>query len=253
MIRTIGIYIYAGLLVLGTFFKLQKTKKLQHQLSKEEIFVQPSFVSRKVFQRTGSTIEVEGQDKLPEGPALFVANHQGLFDILVLLGYLGKPVGFIAKQEIKKLPIISSWMELVRCVFIDRKDRRQSVRAIGQGIDYLKTGHSIVIFPEGTRSRGKQMNSFKSGSFRLAIKAKVPIVPIAIDGTYRVLEEPGGKIRPSSVRLTIKDAIYPEEYMSMSSNEIAAKVEEMIRLQLKTNELEQTKEKEKAEQLLSPR
>ncbi|WP_121640413.1 1-acyl-sn-glycerol-3-phosphate acyltransferase [Virgibacillus sp. Bac330] len=250
MIRTVGIYLYASILVLGTFFKLQRAKRLQHELTKEEIFIQPSLVSKKVFQRTGSTIKIEGQEKLPEGPALFVSNHQGLFDILVLLGYLGKPVGFIAKKEIKKLPIISSWMELIHCVFIDRKDRRQSVRAIGQGIEYLKEGHSIVIFPEGTRSRGRQLHSFKPGSFRLAIKANVPIVPVVIDGTYHMLEEQDGKVSPSSVRLTIKDAITPDKYMEMKSNELATHIEEIIKKQLEINALGQDKEKEE-NQLLS--
>jgi 1-acyl-sn-glycerol-3-phosphate acyltransferase len=238
MIRTLAIYIYAGLLVLGTIFQLQRAKKLKKKLSHEQLFIQPSRVSRKVFERTGSTVEVHGQEKLPEGAVLFVANHQGLFDILTILGYLGKPVGFIAKKEIKRLPIIAPWMELIRCVFIDRKDRRQSIRSINQGIENLRNGYSMVIFPEGTRSRGNQVYSFKSGSFRLALKAKVPIVPIAIDGTYRMLEEQNGRVSPARVSLTIKDPIHPEEYAGMKSTEIAKKVEQIIRKQITQHQVQ---------------
>ncbi|MCC2251495.1 1-acyl-sn-glycerol-3-phosphate acyltransferase [Virgibacillus sp. AGTR] len=232
MIRTIKIYIYASLLVLGTYFQLKRVQKSVNQLTKEEIFIQPRSVSRKVMKRTGSMVMVNGQEKLPKGPVLFVANHQGLFDILTLLGHLGKPVGFIAKKEIQKLPIIASWMELVHCVFIDRTDRRQSVKAIHQGIENLKSGHSMVIFPEGTRSRGSSLNPFKPGSFQLALKANVPIVPVAIDGTYQMFEERNGRISPSWVTLTIEDAIFPEEYNGKNSSEIAEQVQSVIKRRL---------------------
>ena len=75
-------------------------------------------------------------------------------DIPVLLGYLNKPIGFVSKAEIKKFPVVPTWMELMNCVFMDRSDRRQSLKAIKDGIELLKNGHSIVIFPEGTRSKG---------------------------------------------------------------------------------------------------
>ncbi|MFD1850448.1 lysophospholipid acyltransferase family protein [Oceanobacillus bengalensis] len=232
MIRTVGIYLYAGLLVICTVFKLQRTKnRLKNHpatITDEEVFVTPKTVSRKVIEKTGTTVEVKGQEKLPEGAALFVANHQGLFDILALLGYLGKPIGFIAKKEIKKLPIISKWMELVYCVFIDRSDRRQSMKAINRGIDYLKAGHSIVIFPEGTRGEGREINEFKPGSFRLGLKSNVPIVPVTIDGTYQMLEGSNGRITPSAITLSIHDPIYPETYTDMKSGEVASKVQAII-------------------------
>jgi len=238
LFRTIGIYIYAGLAVLGTVFKLRKAKKLfqqsDSQETNEKIFETPRSVSKHVITRTGTEVNVVGQEKLPGGAVLFVANHQGLFDILAFLGYLGKPVGFIAKKEINKLPIIPTWMELVHCVFMDRSDRRQSVRAINQGIENLKNGYSMVIFPEGTRSKGNRLNPFKPGSFRLGTKAKVPIVPVAIDGTYRIFEEDHGRIKKSKITIEIKDAIYPEQYEQMKSSELATKTQAIIQESLLT-------------------
>ncbi|MFD2045273.1 lysophospholipid acyltransferase family protein [Ornithinibacillus salinisoli] len=231
MFFTIRIYIYAGILVVGSIFNLQKAKKRFHQSNNqvvmEEIFTTPQRVSQKVIQRTGTTVQVNGREKLLDEPVLYVANHQGLFDILAFLGYLGRPIGFIAKKEIKKLPIIRSWMELLYCVFIDRKDRRQSMKAIQQGIENLKAGHSLVIFPEGTRSRGSKIGEFKSGSLRLAMKANVPIVPVAIDGTYHMLEEKG-RVQASDITMIISDPIYPIDYQSLKNAELAQRIQHTV-------------------------
>ncbi|WP_156291721.1 lysophospholipid acyltransferase family protein [Oceanobacillus salinisoli] len=230
MIRTIRTYVYAAILVIGTIFKLQKARNLakKQQITDEQLFMVPKSVSRKIIDYTGTNVKVTGQEKLPDGAVLFVANHQGLFDILTFLGYLGKPVGFIAKKELEKLPIVSSWMKLVHCLFIDRGDRRQSARTINQGIRHLKEGHSMVIFPEGTRGEGREMNEFKAGSFRLGTKANVPIVPVAIDGTYPIMEANHGHIKSSEITLTILNPIYPEEYHELKSKELASKVQGMI-------------------------
>ncbi|MBP1948151.1 lysophospholipid acyltransferase family protein [Virgibacillus litoralis] len=246
MVRSFKIYIYAIFIVIGSGFKLRRSKKLasqsSNQLNKEKIFAGPKMVSQKVIQKTKSDVHVYGQEKLPDEAVLFVANHQGLFDILALIGYLGKPIGFIAKKETKKLPIVSTWMELIHCVFIDRSDRRQAVKAINQGITHLKSGHSIVVFPEGTRSRGSNLNEFKSGSLRLATKAKVPIVPVAINGTYQMMEEDKGKIKPSTITMTITEPIYPSHYQDIKHGELAASIqttiEETIRSQANTGEYE---------------
>lgn len=240
MIRSLIIYIYAILVVIGSGFKLSRARKLAAQpnskINEKKIFAGPQMVSQKVIRKTKSEVFVNGQDKLPDESVLFVANHQGLFDILALIGYLGKPSGFVAKKEIEKLPIVSSWMELMHGVFIDRDDRRQSVKAIGQGIENLKNGHSIVVFPEGTRSRGSNLNTFKSGSLRLATKAKVPIVPIAINGTYQMMEEGNGRIKSSTIQMTIAEPIYPSDYQDKKHSELAASIqstiEEILRAEL---------------------
>lgn len=232
MLFSIRIYTYAIILVIGSLFNLQKVKKLYRKTSteeiREEIFHTPKTVSQKVIKATGTNVVLTGSEKIPDGPVLYVANHQGLFDILAFLGHLDKPVGFIAKKEINKLPIIRTWMGLLNCVFIDREDRRQSMKAINQGIENLKNGHSLVIFPEGTRSRGNKLNEFKPGSLRLATKANVPIVPVTINGTYKMLEEGNGLVQSSSITMTIHDAIFPEEYASLKNADLAKQLQNIV-------------------------
>lgn len=159
-------------------------------------------------KRTGTQVKVIGLEHVPkEGPVLFVGNHQGNFDIPIALGYLPKPLGFISKIELQKLPLVNRWMERLECVFLDRKDLRQSLRAMNQAAEILKSGHSMVIFPEGTRSKGPKMGEFKPGSLKIAIKAGVPIVPFTINGSYQIMEANGNRIRPAEVSLIISPPI----------------------------------------------
>src|SRR5699024_7749753 len=145
------------------------------------------------------------------------------------------------------IPIINKWMKLIYCVFMDRKDRRQSVQAIREGIRNLKSGYSMVVFPEGTRSRGAKLNNFKSGSLRLATRAKVKIVPITINGTSQMLEENDGKVKPSKVTLTIEKPILPEEYENMKSEELASILKAKIEKNLLVDSNITKKDKESAQ------
>ena len=150
---------------------------------------------------------MSGLENLPAaGGVLFVANHQGAFDIPLLLGYVPGLKGFVSKKENCRLPIVGTWMKLLRCIFIDRKDLRQSARAIARGIRDLQAGRSLVIFPEGTRSKSGVMKRFKEGSFKLATRSGAAIVPLTIDGSYRLLEGNRGRITPGKVRLHIHPA-----------------------------------------------
>jgi len=150
----------------------------------------------------GGTVEVIGFENIPQdGSVLFVSNHQGNFDIPLLLSNIPKPIGFVAKVELEKLPLINTWMKLIECVFIDRKDMRQSLRTISTATEILKSGQSMVIFPEGTRSKGGEMQPFKPGSLRLAQKAGTPIVPVTISGSYKLMEGNNNRIKPAHVKI----------------------------------------------------
>ena len=136
--------------------------------------------------------DVRGREIIPDRGCVYIANHQSYFDVMALLTALkGHQFSFIAKDDFDKVPLLSAWVLRSRGLFIHRGDARESLKTIQKGAEYVKDGFSIVIFPEGTRSRGPEMAEFKPGSFKLATKAKAPVVPITIDGTYRYFEEDG--------------------------------------------------------------
>ena len=134
---------------------------------------------------------------------MFTPNHQGDYDIPLMLLYLDRPHGLVAKAETKKIPFVRTWMTLLNCVFLDRSNPRKAMEAMREAEALLERGESMVVFPEGTRSRGDHMNEFKAGAFKMACKAKVPVVPVAIDGSYRIMEANGGLMKPAHVRVLI--------------------------------------------------
>ena len=136
--------------------------------------------------------EIQGKENIPEGPCVLIGNHQAYCDIMAVLKAMeGHQLGFIAKEEFKPVPLLSTWIETCRGIFIPtlRGDTRESLRVINQGVEYIKEGFSMMIFPEGRRSWSSEMGEFKPGSFKLATKSKVPLVPITINGTYKMFEE----------------------------------------------------------------
>lgn len=160
--------------------------------------------ARQMIAAAGGKVQVAGLENLPpKGGVLFVSNHQGAFDIPLLIGFVPVLKGFVSKKENFRLPIVSTWMRLLGCIVIDRNDLRQSATAIARGIRDLQAGRSLVIFPEGTRSKSGQLRRFKDGSFKLATRSGAVIVPLTIDGSYRLLEGNGNRIGPGLVRLTI--------------------------------------------------
>lgn len=215
---------------------LRKMKNLKVDLPIEEkdriIHAMPKHWSKTIMKITGSKIKVEGEHHIPSGPVVFISNHEGDFDIPTLLGFINKPFGFVSKIEVKKVPIISSWMEVINCVFLDRKDRRQAIRSIREGSEILKRGHSIVIFPEGTRSKGGSMREFKSGSFRLAKDAEVPIIPVCISGTSEVFEKNGRLIKPANIKVRICPPVEPQAYKDKDVKVLAAEIQEIIQNEL---------------------
>ena len=185
--------------------------------------------SNRLLRKAGSQIHVEGREHIPsEGPVVIVSNHQSYFDIPLMVSLIPLPMGFVAKKELEKLPVIRRWMDLIECSYIDRKDIRQSLRAIQKAQKSLESGQSMVIFPEGTRSKKRDISAFKPGSLKLAQKASVPILPVVVDGTYRIFEETG-RLQPTSVSVTILPLISAEEVVQSNSGDLMKRVFNQIR------------------------
>jgi 1-acyl-sn-glycerol-3-phosphate acyltransferase len=182
------------------------------------------YFSRFVFTLFAIKVNVKGRENIPKaGNICFISNHQGLADIPLIVGYIPKTVGFIAKKELNKIPILNIWMTAMKCVLIDRANARNAVIAINRAIENIQNGHPMVIFPEGTRSRNAEMGTFKPGSFKLVTGSDCLAVPVTINGTYNLVETTG-KITPSKISLTI----HPPIDVSTLSKEEKAKLSEHV-------------------------
>lgn len=142
---------------------------------------------------------------------LFVGNHKSYIDIPLLARYIPFPVAFVAKHVLKKVPFISQVMILLDCLFLDRQNVRQAMEIIKTGIAKLKRGESVLIFPEGTRSKDDIILPFKQGSLKLAEKAQVPIIPFALKGTEELFGAHGFQVKSSQVWLTFGKPIYLDQ------------------------------------------
>lgn len=187
----------------------------------------------KVFARNfitvaGARVEVSGLEKLPESSNIcFISNHQGIADIPIIVGFIPKPIGFIAKKELKMIPILNLWITAQHCVYIDRKNPRKSILSIEKGAENIKRGFSMVIFPEGTRARSNKPGKFKQGSLKLAIQAKAIIVPVTVMNSYKLFEE-YGRLRKANVKLIIHDPIYPENVTHENQKALITQLEEIV-------------------------
>jgi 1-acyl-sn-glycerol-3-phosphate acyltransferase len=177
---------------------------------------------------SGCTIKVEGKENIPKkGGVCFVSNHGSIFDIILALAYIGRPFGFIAKKELLLVPFINMWISLLGGLFIDRTHPRKALKTINKGVLRLKSGGGVLVFPEGHRSRGEGLLPFHPGSFKLATQAGVPIVPVAITGSYDVFER-YGRVNACPVRLVFCEPVTTKEIPHEERRLLAGKIREII-------------------------
>jgi 1-acyl-sn-glycerol-3-phosphate acyltransferase len=227
-------YLYFSIYLSISSLSLIKVKLMQKKLPKDAqvyAFKRAQNIARYVLKVTKTTMEVSGIDNIPKENCVFISNHQAIFDGFALLAYINKPFGFIAKIEIKKIPLINGWISSIGSIYINRQNPRESIKTIQEGVEKIKQGHSILIFPEGTRSLTSKMNSFKKGSMKLAINSKVAIVPITIDGTYNVLEV-GKKVTGNKVKMVIHKPIYVDTLNKEEIQNLAKNVQDIIEEEL---------------------
>jgi 1-acyl-sn-glycerol-3-phosphate acyltransferase len=148
------------------------------------------YVARLFLLVIGIKVKVSGEENLVRrGGVCFVSNHCGYFDIVILLAYARRPLGFIAKKELALVPFVNFWIPAIGGLFLDRKNPRKALKTMERAVKNLKHGGSMLVFPEGTRSRGRGFLPFKPGAFRLVTRSLVPVVPVAITGSYEIFEK----------------------------------------------------------------
>lgn len=153
-------------------------------------------------------VEVSGRENISPGTGyVFVANHQGAYDIFTVYGYLGHEFRWMMKQSLRKIPVVGYACEKSKQIFVDKSSRAALRRTMEQAEQELRGGMSLVIFPEGSRTPDGKMHAFKKGAFALAVEFGLPVVPLTIDGVYDVMPRTAKLPRPGRVRLTIHKPI----------------------------------------------
>ncbi len=170
------------------------------------------FMFRLILKISGVRYTVLGRENIPEDTAvLYIGNHRSYFDILI--GYATVPglTGFVAKKEMERYLSLRDWMHNVNCLFLDRENIKEGLKTILKGIEQVKSGISVWIFPEGTRNENEKLTDllpFKEGSLKIAEKSGCPVIPVAITGTADIFENHIPFIRPAQVIIQYGEPIY---------------------------------------------
>jgi 1-acyl-sn-glycerol-3-phosphate acyltransferase len=174
-------------------------------------------------------VKVEGMEHLKEeGPYVFMSNHQGSYDIFALLGHLPFQFKWLAKKELFSIPFFGWTMAVAGYISIDREGTRETVEAMNKAAERIRDGMSVVIFPEGSRSQDGTVQPFKKGGFTLAIKAKVPIVPLALTGSREIMPKDRLTATSGEIRIRMGQPIETAHYSIKNRKDLMEKVRAVI-------------------------
>jgi 1-acyl-sn-glycerol-3-phosphate acyltransferase len=200
------------------------------------IFPYTRFGCRIWLRSAGARIHVSGREHLnPEQGYLFAANHQSNLDPPLLFAYLGQNTGALAKKELTKIPLFKQGFALIHVVPIDRRNRESAIHSTRLGAAELRRGHSLMAFPEGTRTVDGKVKEFKKGVFFMALEAGVPVVPVVINNTRLVMPKGGNVVTPGDVWLEILPPVSTEGYTEENIEELVEHVRSQIVSRVRTD------------------
>lgn len=214
------------------FYRLYKFGKENDTHTEQERYDFLRNVVKQVNKSGHVTIEASGISNLPEenGFILF-PNHQGLFDVLAIIEADPHPFGVVVKKEAANIILVKQVVKLLRGLAMDRQDTRSALKLINQMTEEVKQGRNYVIFPEGTRSRkGNEILEFKAGTFKSAVNAKCPIVPVALIDSFKPFDTPS--IKQETVQVHFLEPIPYSQYMGLKTTEIAHIVHDRIQAKI---------------------
>lgn len=168
---------------------------------------------RCVIRLTGAKVIALGEENIPTDTAvLYVGNHRSFFDIVLTYVRVPRPTGYVSKKEMAKWPLLSVWMRFLHCLFLDRDNIKEGLKTILAAVEKVKSGISICIFPEGTRNKtADSFLPFHEGSFKIAEKGNVPIIPMTIVNSAAIFEDHFPKIRPATVVIEYGKPIFSKD------------------------------------------
>jgi 1-acyl-sn-glycerol-3-phosphate acyltransferase len=176
----------------------------------------------------GVRIVMEGEENIPAGACLFMANHTSAVDPVAVFVAIPRRIAFLAKQELFRIPLIGWAMRMAGFIAVDRSSREAAAASADAAAEQLRAGASMVIYPEGTRSSNGKLLPFKRGGFLMAIRAGRPIVPMTITGAERALPKGEMWIRPGEIRLHFHPPIDVSEYAEADREKLLLRVREVI-------------------------
>ena len=212
----------------GLYIRLRKMVKHRDRYSEQEIYDHIRHIMTLAVDSGTVDLQVKGLENLPEKDGFLICgNHQGLFDVMAIVYTFRGPLAAVYKKELQGVPFIQDIADGTNSFPMDREDVRQSLTVIQKVTEELKKGRNYLIFPEGTRSKnGNVMGPFHAGSFRCAMKAKAPIVPIAFIDCFKVLDQKGSQ--PVTVQMHYLAPVCYEEYKERKTTELAELIRSRI-------------------------
>lgn len=212
----------------GAYIKLCRYARHTQRYPEMEKYRHIQRIMSWAIEKGNVELQVFGRENIPsENGYMLYGNHQGMFDAVAIAADFPGPLAAVFKQELKDVPLLKQIVACTNSFAMDRQDVRQSLTVINAVAEEIKKGRNYLIFPEGTRSKtGNQMGDFHSGSFKAAMKAKCPILPIVFVDSFRVLDQKGSA--PLSVQLHYLRPIPYEEYRQLNTVALAALVKARI-------------------------
>lgn len=185
---------------------------------------------RVILAIAGVRVTAFGEENIPKNQAvLYIGNHRSFFDILVTYVRIPGLCGYVSKKELKKVPLLNIWMLYLHCLFLDRNDIKQGLQTILTAIEYIKSGISIFIFPEGTRNKVPDtFLPFHEGSFKIASKSGCPIVPVSLYNTSGIFEDHLPFLKPQHVYIQYGTPIIPSDLPKESQRQLGAYTQSII-------------------------
>ncbi len=228
MNRILRMVLKNAFFVPGAYAKLCRYAKHPERYEETQMYGHIRSFMQRAVAAGNVELQVHGKENVPaENGFLLCGNHQGIFDIVALVADFEGPLAAVFKKELANVPFIKQLIACSNSFSMDREDVRQSLTVIQAVTAELKKGRSYLIFPEGTRSKlGNKMLPFHGGSFRCAVKAKCPVVPMALIDSFKVLDQKGSK--PVTVQIHYLPPIQYEEYQGMKAAQLAELVQSRI-------------------------